>query len=176
MKYLIIPGLYGSNEMHWQSRWETLLPCIRVHQKNWDQPQLEEWLNQLNQTIEACEEDIVFIAHSLGCILVLHWAKRYQNTKVMAALLVAPADVDDPKRTPEIVRHFAPIPLLKLPFNSLVVSSENDPYMDVNRSIYFANTWCARFVNAGRIGHINAQSNLGDWEYGLKLLESLNPI
>jgi hypothetical protein len=43
-----------------------------------------------------------------------------------------------------------------------------------------ARRWRARFVNAGLFGHINADSGIGEWPYGLSLLDTLmfkgNPI
>jgi predicted alpha/beta hydrolase family esterase len=44
----------------------------------------------------------------------------------IAALLVAPADVDF-KAYPEQIRNFSPIPLLKLDYPSILITSSNDP-------------------------------------------------
>lgn len=175
MKYIIIPGLNGSNDKHWQSRWEKRLDCIRLEQSSWDQPQLTDWLDVLNTAINNCDEEMILVAHSLGCALVLNWAKQFKSSKVVGALLVAPADVDLEKQTPDAVRNFAPMPLIELPFKSIVVASENDPYMKVERSIMFAKVWNSELINVGKQGHINADSNLGEWEFGLEILKKLNP-
>ncbi len=175
MKYLIIPGLNGSSEKHWQSLWEKRLDSIRLEQENWNEPLLEDWLKVLNEAVENCSDDLILVAHSLGCALVLNWAQRYTNDKVKAALLVAPADVDLKECTPDIVRNFAPMPLIKLSFSSIVVASENDPYMSITRAQSFATVWGSSLINVGKLGHINVDSQIGEWDFGYKILKSLNP-
>ena len=75
--------------------------------------------------------------------------------------------------TPEVVRGFAPMPLQALPFPSIVVASEDDPYVSMARARQFAEAWGSRIENIGPAGHINAESGLGNWPDGLALLESL---
>ena len=45
-------------------------------------------------------EPVAIVAHSLGCALVAHAARRAPALPIRAALLVAPADVDSPAHTP----------------------------------------------------------------------------
>ena len=174
MKYLIIPGLNDSGEKHWQSLWADKLDCIRLNQKNWSEPILDDWLVSINNAINDSDENLILVAHSLGCALVLNWVQRFSSEKIKAALLVAPADVDSEIHTPDVVRNFSPMPLIKLPFKTILVASENDPYMSIERSRYFSNVWDCAFVNVGNLGHINADSNLDVWEFGLNILKNLN--
>nr|MCR5029741.1 alpha/beta hydrolase [Fibrobacter sp.] len=51
-----------------------------------------------------------------------------------------------------------------------VVGSENDPYMSYERVEFFAKAWGAKLFNAGALGHINSDSNLGEWEQGRRFL------
>jgi hypothetical protein len=39
--------------------------------------------------------------------------------------------------------------------------------------MYWAGRWGSEFVNVGALGHINADSGLGDWRLGLSLLRRL---
>ncbi len=174
VKYLIIPGLGNSGEKHWQSFWEKKLKgSKRVVQDDWENPDLENWLRNLEKEIERCDDKIILIAHSLGVALVLQWAYRNMNNKVVGALLVSPSDVDSKEHTPECVRNFSPMPIIKLPFHSIVVASEDDPYVSISRAEYFAKNWNSNFTNIGKSGHINSDSNLGEWEEGLRILEKL---
>jgi hypothetical protein len=66
------------------------------------------------------------------------------------------------------------MPLQALPFQSIVVASEDDPYVSVARARQFAEAWGSRFESIGAAGHINADSGLGNWPDGLALLESLH--
>ncbi len=171
---LIIPGLGDSGEKHWQTFWHAKFEnSIRVAQDNWDEPILEEWLERLNENILKLNQPTILVAHSLAVSLVLHWAKKYSNPNIIGALLVAPADVDSPEHTPECTRNFSPIPLYKLPFPSVVVASENDPYSLFERKKHFAEKWGSDFVNVGKQGHINSDSDLKYWEEGQLILQQL---
>lgn len=165
--FLILSGLGDSGPQHWQSYWLKQLPnTTKIEQDNWDKPQLDEWLDQLNQTLQTLEHPTILIAHSLSTILVAHWTQKYQHPNIIGALLVAPADVESVNHTPETIWNFAPIPREKMPFPTIVVGSENDPYMTLPRAKELANTWGSEFINIGEKGHINSDSNLGDWEEG----------
>ena len=169
----ILPGLGNSGPDHWQSLWEASDPRLRrVTQRDWDHPELSEWLETLQQHIAACQTPPVLVAHSLACALVAHWVERF-GKGVRAALLVSPSDVDSPTRTPPETRSFSPIPLLHFPFPSIVVASTNDPYVELDRAEFFARSWGSRFVIVPQAGHINASSGLGEWEEGNKLLQEL---
>jgi len=171
VNHIIIPGLGNSGPQHWQSLWQNTLPnAIRVEQRDWENPHVDEWLQTLDKTLQKAQGDCILIAHSLGVALVAHWAVKFHSSKVRAALLVSPSDVDSPAHTPDSVRGFAPMPLAPLPFKSLVVASSNDPFVTLDRAEFFANRWQAEFESIGPCGHINADSNLGDWPQGLALL------
>ena len=171
---LIVPGLGGSGADHWQSLWRKRFPrYARVVQRDWDHPELEAWLAALAEATASQRGRVVLVAHSLGCVLVAHAARRHPELAIRAALLVAPADVESPGHTPDALRSFAPIPLEPLPFPATVVASQNDPYVTVERARGFADSWRADFVDAGPIGHINAASGIGDWPDGRRALADL---
>ncbi|KUJ61922.1 alpha/beta hydrolase [Flavobacteriaceae bacterium CRH] len=171
---LILPGLGNSGEKHWQTFWhEKFENSIRLVQDNWDEPILGEWLERLNEAVVKLDRPTILIAHSLAVSLVLHWAASNTNKNIVGALLVAPADVDSPQHTPESIRNFSPIPIIKLPFPSILVASENDPYASFERKKYFAEMWGSDFVNVGKKGHINSDSDLKYWEEGQEILAQL---
>lgn len=174
VRLLVLPGLGGSGPDHWQTRWEGCEPgCVRVEQREWDRPDLGEWLRVLDGVLAQGEGPVVLVAHSLACALVAHGARRPAWSNVVGALLVAPADVDSPTRTPPETRCFSPLPTEALPFAATVVSSQDDPYVAFERARELARRWGAEFVDAGVIGHINASSGLGDWPEGRRLLRAL---
>jgi len=88
-------------------------------------------------------------------------------------MLVAPADVDSPAHTPDFLRHFSPIPTLSVPFPTLVIGTENDTYMSLERGKELAAYWGSDFINVGQKGHINSDSNLEYWEEGQNYLQQL---
>jgi hypothetical protein len=127
----------------------------------------------LNEVVNRSPEPIALVAHSLGCALVALWATAAPATRVVGYLGVAPADVDSAMHTPEEVRGFSPLPLHRLPFPSIVVASRTDPYVRFARAKEMAEGWGARLVDVGRLGHINADTSVGDWPEGHLLLEEL---
>jgi predicted alpha/beta hydrolase family esterase len=173
----VIPGLGGSGPEHWQTIWERRHPRHeRVEQRDWDRPELEVWLAALAAAIELGRregEAPAVVAHSLGCALIAHAARRWPELPVRAALLVAPADVESPAHTPPETRGFAPLPLERLPFAATVIASQDDPFVSLERARTFAAAWGAAFIDVGRKGHINALSNLGDWDDGRRYLDEL---
>ena len=172
--FLVLPGLGNSGVDHWQSYWcLSFRNASRVLQDDWDAPVLSDWLARLDAAIENGTRPAVLICHSLSCSLAAHWATRNKSGRVIAALLVAPTDVDDKTHLPDSVRGFAPLPLAPFPVPALAVASTNDPYVSVPRAREFAKAWDADFCNVGELGHINSASRLEFWPQGLLLLGQL---
>lgn len=170
---LIVPGLHGSGSRHWQSEWERRDPRRRrVLQQSWDEPWRAAWTEALDRQLAACQEPAVLVAHSLGCAAVVH-LPPHAAARVRAALLVAPCDVDFAQPLLPSVRDFAPLPLERLPFPSLVVASTNDPYLELRRARRLAANWGSKLVVLPDAGHINVESGFGPWPEGELLLETL---
>ena len=171
---LLLPGLGDSDPLHWQSFWlKKFNPSTKLVQENWDEPKLEDWLKELKKAIQKINSPTILVAHSLAVSLIMHWASANSHPNIVGALLVAPADVDSPDHTPEVIRNFSPMPLQKLSFPSIVVCSENDPYMDLKKGEYLAEKWGSEFINIGQKGHINSNSNLDYWEEGQLIVQQL---
>lgn len=174
---LILPGLGNSGAGHWQTQWEATLPnVVRVQQQEWDAPQRSAWVAALNKALLNIDGPVILVAHSLGCALVAWWVAEYSHAphanKIAAALLVAPADVEQTD-FPEAATGFFPMPRRRLPFKSMVVASSDDPWCALPKAKSFAADWHAQFVSIGAKGHINAQSDLGDWPQGREYLAAL---
>lgn len=173
---LTVPGIDNSGPDHWQTRWEKKRRnCRRVDLGMWDAPHRNTWVNKLNLAIHRADRPVVLVAHSLGCVTVAWWAAFEQpafGAPVIGALLVAPPDVERPGLDPRLAR-FGACPRQPLPFPSFLVASRNDPYCPMPTPIALARDWGARFVDAGETGHINAESKLGDWPAGERLLDRL---
>jgi predicted alpha/beta hydrolase family esterase len=169
----IIPGLGNSGPAHWQSLWEKRFGFTRVEQQDWETPVCADWTTNLQSYLDANNPaDVILVGHSLACATIAYWAKEY-NVAIKAALLVAPSDTEADSY-PTGTTGFAPVPLIKLPFKSITVTSTNDFYVSPQRAQQFAEAWGSKLVNIGDAAHINAQSNLGEWEAGLELLRELD--
>ena len=167
---LIVPGIGNSGPGHWQTAWERQYPdWQRVQQRDWDRPVRDEWLRALDDAIGRLSVPPVLIAHSMGCLLVAHWAHR-STAPLRGAFLVAVPDPDGPL-FPPTAQGFQSVPAGMLPCPSLVVASSDDPFGSVAYARRCAVGWGSLFVEVGAAGHINADSGLGDWPAGLKLFD-----
>jgi predicted alpha/beta hydrolase family esterase len=166
---IIIPGWRDSPPGHWQSLWADQLPgAVRVQQDNWVSPVRQAWVASIAKTILAQPKPVVLAAHSLGCIAAAHLPPEAM-AHIAAALLVAPAD---PERR-GLLADFAPVPYQTLPFKSIIVASNNDPYCPVRTAGAYARAWGSEFVRLQSAGHINLEGGFGPWPLGLALLNSL---
>ncbi|MGH9564682.1 MAG: prephenate dehydrogenase/arogenate dehydrogenase family protein [Candidatus Angelobacter sp.] len=172
---LVVPGWQNSGPQHWQTLWEQQNPIfLRVQQRDWDTPHRAWWLERITEEVRQAPAPIVFAAHSLGCLAIAHWVQQAgpELSKIKGALLVAPADVER-KDTPTQLMDFKPVPRKLLPFPSIVVGSNDDPYLATERAKEIARSWGSRFVDIGAAGHVNGDSGLGDWPEGKRLLRHL---
>jgi len=168
-EFIIVPGIGGSGEAHWQTRWQRANPAMRrFSPTSWAQPDLDDWIAALDAAVAAASAPPVLIAHSLGCLLVAHWQLASRRA-VAGALLVA---VPDPasEAFPASVQSFAGAPAGRLSFPSLIVASTDDPYGSLEHSRTKAAQWGSGLHVAGALGHINGESGLGDWPEGMELL------
>jgi predicted alpha/beta hydrolase family esterase len=153
--------------------WARLQVGTVLEQNDWLHPMRGDWLARLDETVIDAPGSVVLVAHSLGCILVAAWAGVSRHTaRVRGALLVAPGDTEATELTDRLPG-WSPIARQALPFRSLVVGSQNDPYCTAERAQSLAHIWGARWVDLGLAGHINADSSLGEWPEGQALLQTL---
>jgi predicted alpha/beta hydrolase family esterase len=172
-KVLILPGWQGSGPLHWQMRWVALHGDVVVAQHDWMRPLRGDWLSRLDDVLSDLDGPVYLAAHSLGCIQVAAWAVvSAQTHKVKGALLVAPGDVAA-THLQDLFSSWRPVEMKKLPFKSILVGSQNDPYCTADRAQAFAKAWGSDYLELGFKGHVNAESNLGDWPDGRALLNSL---
>lgn len=166
---IIVPGWGGSEPAHWQTSLEHELGATRIAVRDWYAPAPAPWVTALDAAIAACARPPVLIAHSLGCVVIAHWAARMRRN-VRGALLVAPADIEAGalKLTP-----FAPLPSGPLPFHSIVVASDNDPYVSAERANAMAQRWNSSMWMLEQSGHINVASGHGPWPLAHSLLAQL---
>lgn len=167
---LLLPGWLNSDPVHWQSRWEALHGYTRVDQNDWTWPLRGDWMARLDEVIQKRSDPAVLVAHSLGCQLVAAWAAHSRHTaKVKAAWLVAPPDTER-QDTPPNLYNWRPMVRGKLPFPSMVLASNNDPYCRLERAEGLARDWGSELTSIGACGHINGESGLEDWAVGHDLM------
>lgn len=175
--YVVIPGIDGSDEWHWQSRWQQEWDgaAVRIAPGSWSAPELADWVGAVQTGYEAVGGPgvpVVLVAHSLGCWAAACWLRAARPAGA-AAFLVAPPDPHGPAFPREAAPSFAALAARALPCPALVVAGEDDPYCDPAVAAGFAHGWGARWVSGGAHGHLNSASGLGDWPEGRALLDTL---
>jgi predicted alpha/beta hydrolase family esterase len=163
---ILVPGLHDSGPGHWQSRWQRRHPeCWRVVQDDWSNPDLPAWMARLDAVRALDPRPALLVAHSFGCLAAVASIAADPH-KVAGALLVAPAD-------PAKFGVADQLPVAPLPCPTLLISSVNDPWMRADHAGLWAQRWGSELVAAGALGHINAESGLGDWPLGWEKLHLL---
>lgn len=169
---LILPGLNGSAEGHWQRHWtRDHASATIVRQASWSRPVLSQWLQALENELERAGQAWL-VTHSLGCLLAAHLADRPAARRVKGAFLVAPCDLERTERLHPGAIEFGAMPTRPLPFRSLVVGSHDDRYMDFATLRRYAACWGSELHDLGDAGHINIESGFGRWREGYKLFSS----
>lgn len=168
MHFVIVPGINGSDESHWQSVWEAEWgpSASRFTPSSWDDPDLDDWCQALDR---AESHDVVLVAHSLGCLAATEWVRRAARPGVRGLFLVAPPDYIRPDFPVEAAT-FTKLTPAPVDIPGLVVYGDDDPYCTPEASVELANGWGLPHVSAGTSGHINSASGLGGWDFGRALL------
>lgn len=177
---LIVPETAETGPDHWQARWERHRGnCQRLDLGMWDNPHRNTWINKLNLAIYRADRPVLLVGHGLGALTIAWWAEYEQPPKssgaqgpVIGALLIAPPDPDKPGQDQRLAK-FAATPRHPLPFPAFVVASANDPACSLRSAIQLARDWDCRFAEAGAVGHLDADSGVGDWALGQRLLGRL---
>jgi uncharacterized protein len=163
---LIVPGLNDSCANHWQSWFERTLPnAVRVRQRDWSTPDLQQWGKAVQDAAQERTGPVWVVAHSFGC-LAAAWAAVRTKSNIAGAMLVAPAD-------PARFGVTFVLPKRALPCKTVLVASENDPWMPLEGAQTWCRTWGATLVNVGLAGHINTASGHGPWPAGLRMFRHL---
>lgn len=171
MPILMVPGIGGSDERHWQSLWEAEWgpSATRIEPSSWATPELEDWCRAIGAAVARVNGDAVLVAHSLGCLAVARWVADHRD-QVRGVFLVAPPDRSSPSFPVESAPTFTAVAASPTRIPGLVVSSVNDPYCVPEVAERLAMSWGLPQVSVGAQGHVNSESGLGAWDVGRNLL------
>lgn len=176
-RYLIVPGRGVPSADHWSCGWVKADPEFTWAPKPPGPPfVVADRVAALHAAISSDEEPAVLIAHSAGCLIVAVWASEHTGP-VHAALLVTPPYVA-PGWTPEDPENFdgftGTVPRRPLPFRSILVASQNDPFATFDQFQEYAQDWGSKLFNAGPVGHLDSKTGFGAWREGERLARSLS--
>ncbi len=169
---LIIPGYEGAGPVHWQTRMAGKLSTARiVDQPDWLHSSLGVAVDQIVRAVGQAQRPVVFVAHSLGNILVAQTVPALAGAglidRVKGAYLVAVPTARALSVLAAVDPAFADIPRDPLPFPSVLVASSNDPYASLEDAADISAAWGSKLIEAGEQGHINTASGHGPWPEGM---------
>jgi uncharacterized protein len=177
---VLVPGLRGHVEDHWQTRLAAALPGARmVAPLGRTNPALQARVTLLDQVVEQVAGPVVIVAHSAGVLVTVHWAAQFSPTRVVGALLATPPALATqlPPEYPSVdelrAHGWLPIPRQPLPFPSIVATSDDDPLSNPVRVRALAKAWGSRLHPLGAVGHLNPASGYGDWPAAIPLIDEL---
>lgn len=166
---VISPGYTNSGADHWQTHLESHREnVVRIEQDNWDLVERDKWINGVQRTLDSLDEaeDLILVGHSCGSISLAQWAsENAQDLRVRAIVLVAPADVDSPSALADI-KHQRPVPTKPLAYPTILITSDDDPFLSADRALEFARNW--RVDEHSRIesgGHLATDDGYGNWPW-----------
>lgn len=173
--WVVVPGIWGSDAEHWQSRWqdERGEAAVRIAPSSWSEPEPEDWDRAISVAVDACARPPLLVAHSLGVLAVARWLAEHAAGRgagrVLGAFLVAPPDPDAPVFPAEAARFHAPQRAVAVP--TVLVVSDDDPYCSADRAVEFAGVLGSRVLRVGDRQHVNVASGVGAWPEGRRMLD-----
>jgi len=181
---LVVPGLRDHVAQHWQTLLAARLegagrPVRSVPPMGRDELSCAARVEAIEREARTIEGPLVIVAHSGGCIMVAHWARRTRRA-VHAALLATPPDFERPmpEGYPGLealkAGGWLPVPRERLPFRSIVAASRDDPLAAYDRVLALAAAWGSECVDLGAVGHLNPASGYGEWPGADALIEALS--
>lgn len=177
--YVIVPGIGGSDDAHWQTLWERQWgseTALRIEPASWSHPDLQDWVEAIARAVEVVESrdhDVVLIAHSLGCWAASEWLQQANHRYPRGVLLVAPPDPTSEAFPADAASTFVSVTARPLPCPSMVVASTNDPYCDLRVAEEIARSWGSDLRVVGGLGHLNSASGVGEWPAARELLDQV---
>lgn len=183
---LLLHGLWGSGEGHWQwwlkAELEARGAAVAFPElPNMQAPQLEEWLAAVVELLDEHRPDTV-IAHSLACVLWCRLAERVARGAIdltdgvrdalRRVVLVAPVSAGC--KLPEVAS-FVPCdaPRDLIAPNALVVLGEGDPWMPVDEGRALATATGAEWEVIADGAHLNVAAGYGPWPWLLARLDAM---
>jgi hypothetical protein len=139
---------------------------------NSGKPKIKPWVNKLKGVVEPNDE-IYFIAHSIGCQAVLRYIQSIRNNKKFNLILIAPwmhLDKTTIEEEGEEIKKIAK-PWMNTPINykkilkhlnkkTICIFSNDDPYVPLSEIILFRKKLGAKTILLKNKGHFSPADNI----------------
>lgn len=181
----IIHGYMASPNDHWIPWLSQLLNnsghvSKRIVLADSTQPNFEYWQKFLSLQLPKLDEDSIIIAHSLGCITVLHYLTEYfkqHRVKIKAGIFVA-GFMSPLQALPDLDSFIQQAKLDRVVLHqhmplALCLLSSNDPLVPPPQTIQLANFIQAQNFEVKNAGHFMASDGYTEFH---RLYQILKPL
>jgi predicted alpha/beta hydrolase family esterase len=171
---LLLPDLDCEGAGYWQDHWAaSRIDCRAVEIGHARTPDRNDLVSRLDHALRGIDAPLILVGHGVGALTIAAWAglmSGESEAAVAGALLIAPNDPVSGEPDARL-RSFAPVPDAIFSFPALVVASDDDPAVSIDRAFSFARQWGAGFARFGACGHFTPRDGLGWWPEGEELLD-----
>ncbi len=127
------------------------------------EPKVKEWLDFLKDYVGKPDKDTYFVGHSLGCIAIARYLETLSpKAKIGGAVFVAgfSGRIDVPEISEFYSLPFAPEKAKMHSDNFVMIFSDNDDYVPMERSLEMAKQFGAKTILERGKGHFTARENV----------------
>lgn len=138
-------------------------------------PSKEEWVKKLNSTICQTNENTYFIAHSLGCIALLHYFSSLETVHIGGFLLVSGFSdklVELPVLDNFIYDSISYNKIIGMSQNRLVMSSTDDPIVPLKLVVHLREQLEADFYIKNTGGHFLKENGFASFPLVYQLFKT----
>jgi predicted alpha/beta hydrolase family esterase len=167
-RFLILHGLDGSGEGHWQPWLAERLTAAGEDVAFPDLPDPSDpepaaWEAAIQSEL-ASDHEAVVICHSLACLAWLRIAAAADGLRAARVLLVAPPCRDDVAPVARFLDHGASaVDLGQAAQSTLLICSDQDPYCPAGAIAVYGEPLEIESRLMRGAGHINPESGYGPW-------------
>src|SRR3989338_3003230 len=145
---------------------------------NTKEPEINAWINKINEIIPKPNIETYFIGHSIGCQTILRYLEQLKvKTKVGKIVFVAPwfnlQNLESDKESMKIAKPWieTPIDLTKVRShltNITTIFSDNDPWVSLSDKEVFKSILDAKVIVEHNKGHFTSEDGLTNFPLVVK--------
>jgi len=178
----IIHGYSASPSDHWfpwlMRELEADGHSVTVHpMPDSDAPDMDAWRRALEHRIPAAGPRTFFVAHSLGCISLLHHLSALPDGTAIGGVVLVSGFVQPIASLPELDAFTAPdvafASIQRMTPHRVVIASENDPIVPFGHTAHLSRRLDADLVTATNGGHFLASDGFTEHPAVLGALERM---
>lgn len=159
------------------------IKLIKFDMPNTTNPQIDEWVDYLNNKVDLLNDETYFIGHSIGCQTILRYLETKEITKIGGILFVAPwldllpeaiEDEDSYSTAQPWINTAIDFEKVKQFTNNIsCIFSDNDYFVSLDQAKEFRNKLNAKTIIVNNKGHISQDDDVYELQEILDLTQKM---